>query len=63
VAHFWNRDPTNFVTIGVKPAATYYPLVRLNAGESFIFRLSQGIAPYAKADTAAVKLQKDILDD
>jgi len=62
-AYFRNRDATNFVEIGVKPAATFYPLVRLNAGERCAFRLSQGITPYAKADTANVILQRDILDD
>jgi len=63
VARFRNRDATNFVEIGVKPAATFYPLVRLNADEECIFRLSQGITPYAKADTAACILDRDILDD
>lgn len=63
VAHFRNRDATNFVQIGVDVAGTFYPLVRLNAGEEWIFRLSQGITPYAKADTAAVILTRDILDD
>ena len=63
VAHFWNRDATNFVQIGVDVAATFYPLIRLNAGEGCIIRLSQGVTPYAKADTAAVILQRDILDD
>lgn len=63
VARFRNRDDANFVEIGVKPAATFYPMVRLNAGEEYIFRLSQGITPYAQADTAACILDRDILDD
>ena len=63
VASFRNRDATNFVEIGVDVAATFYPLVRLNANESWIFRLSQGITLYAQADTAAVILDRDILDD
>lgn len=62
-AYFRNRDAANFVQIGVDVAATFYPLVRLNAGEGCLFRLSQGITPYAKADTAAVILQREILDD
>ena len=63
VARFRNRDATNFVQIGVDVAATFYPLVRLNADKEWTFRLSQGITPYAKADTAAVVLQREILDD
>jgi len=63
VAYFRNRDATNFVQIGVDVGATFYPLVRLNAGEGWAFRLSQGITPYAKADTGNVVLQREILDD
>ena len=63
IALFWNRDPANFVTIGVKPAATYYPLLRLKFGEAFPVRLEPGVTPYAKADTDAVKLERIILDD
>jgi len=62
-AHFRNRAPTNFVQIGVDVDGTFYPLVRLNAGESCMFRLAQGVTPYAKADTGAVVLTRDILDD
>ena len=63
VAYFRNRAPANFVQIGVDVAATFYPLVRLNAGEAWVFRLSQGITPYAQADTGAVVLQREILDN
>lgn len=63
VAHFRNRDAANFVQIGVDVGGTFYPLVRLNAGESYVFRLAQGITPYAKADTAAVVLERNILDN
>jgi len=63
VAHFRNRDAANFVQIGVDVAATFYPLVRLNAGEEWVFRISQGITPYAQADTGAVIIDRDILDD
>jgi hypothetical protein len=62
-ALFWNRDATNYVTIGVKPAATYYPCARLKAGETCLLRLEPSVTFYAKADTAAVILQKEILDD
>jgi hypothetical protein len=62
VAYFRNRAPANFVQIGVDVDGTFYPLVRLNAGEGWAFRLAQGITPYAKADTGAVVLQREILD-
>jgi hypothetical protein len=61
-----NRAPANYVEIGVMDAEeepTFCPLVRLNAGEGWAFRLAQGIAPYAKADTGAVVLQREILDN
>lgn len=62
VAYFRNRNATNFVEIGVDVSGTFYPLVRLNANEGWMFRLSQGITPYAKADTGAVVLEREILD-
>jgi len=63
VAYFRNRSATNFVQIGVEVAATFYPLVRLNPGEAWMFRFAQGITPYAQANTAAVVLQREILDN
>ena len=62
VAYFTNTDTTNFVTIGVKPAATYYPLLKIKAGETWPVRLDN-VAFYAKADTATVKLKYYILED
>lgn len=63
VSWFKNLDATNYVEIGVEVAATFYPLVRLNAGESYPFRLAQGVTPYARANTAAVLLEKEIFDN
>ena len=63
MCYFRNRDPSNFVEIGVDVGGTFYPLVRLNAGESCVFRLSQGIAPYAQADTGNVILERELLDN
>ena len=64
VALFRNRHATKYVTIGVKPAATYYPLIRIEPGEAWAFRIEPAIAPYAKAETGAtVKLECNILDD
>lgn len=62
-AYFRNLDGTNFVKIGVKPAATFYPLIRLEAGEPAILRLEPGITIYAQADTGAVALEVMILED
>ena len=63
VAYFRNRAPVNFVQMGVDVGGTFYPLVRFNPGEGWAFRLAQGITPYVKADTGAVVLQREILDN
>jgi len=56
---FQNLDTTNFVDIGVYAAlplpATFYPFIRLKAGEQGMMRLSTN-PPYALADTTSVKL-------
>jgi hypothetical protein len=57
-----NIDTVNFVEIGVKPAATFYPLHRLYPGEHMICRFSPNAAPYAKADTANVVLEHITLE-
>ena len=61
--HFRNRDATNFVQIGTDVAAAFVPVVRLNAGEACMFRASQAATLYAQADTAAVILERTIIDD
>ena len=62
-AFFRNLDSTNFVTIGTYVSATYYPCLKLKAGEYAIARLDGTKTFYAKADTASVKLQYAILSD
>jgi len=62
VGYFRNRHASRFVQIGVDVDGTFYPLVRINAGEGWPFRLAQGITPYAQADTGAVVLQREIMD-
>ena len=57
-----NLDATNFVDIGSYVAATFYPLVRVLAGERYPFRVKPGLTLYAKADTSAVKIQKTIYE-
>lgn len=53
---FQNMDATNFVSIRSGTGATN--LVRLNAGEIALFRMSgDASAPYAVADTSSVNLR------
>ena len=54
-AWFLNTATTNYVEIGVKPAGTFYPLIKLKAVESAGFRFGTN-APYVKANTASVNL-------
>lgn len=62
-AYFRNVDTTNFVEIGVQVGGTFYPLMRLNAGEAAITRLSQSTTVYARANNLAVNLQYYILSN
>jgi len=55
-AVFQNLDATNFVQIGVQVSGTFYPLLKLFPGESNQLRLEPSATPYARADTASVKL-------
>jgi len=59
-AWFRNLDTTNYVEVGVQVSGTFYPLVRLNAGEAAVFRLGV-ITPYAYANTGSVYLEHDIM--
>lgn len=62
-AQFRNLDATNYVEVGVDVAATFYPFLKLKPGEgSGPVRLGTS-APYAQADTGAVKLDYLILED
>lgn len=60
-----NIDATNFVDIGVDVAAAFEPMIRMEPGEPCCFRASKdaGATLYAKADTAAVKVEYMILED
>lgn len=63
---FRNLDATNFVEIGIDVAAAFKPVIRLEKdGEPACFRVSPvaGATLYAQADTAAVKLEYQILED
>lgn len=66
VAWFRNLDTTNYVEIGIQESGVFYPLVRLNYGEAWSFRLAQGVAPYARANATNnvnVVLEKLIFDN
>ena len=61
--YFRNRDATNFVQLGVDVGGTFYPLLRIEPNEIALFRMTQGITPYAQAAAAAVILERMIFDD
>lgn len=61
-ALFKNLDATNFVNIGIDSGGNFHPTIKLKPGECAACRLASN-APYAKADTAAVKLEYEIWDD
>jgi hypothetical protein len=59
-AFFRNMDATNYVEVGLDVAAAFQPLVRLNAGETAVFRLTTN-APFARFNTLAGNLEYTIL--
>lgn len=62
-AYFKNLDATNYVTIGTYVTSTYYPAIKLKAGEFCLFRLSPALVYYALADTAGIALEYQIISD
>lgn len=60
-SYFKNLDTTNYVELGRDVSASFYPFVKLLPGEACVLRLGT-TAPYAKANTASVKLQYVILE-
>lgn len=74
-AVFVNLDTTNYVEVGVDVGGTFYPFLKLKPGqaalpstsfvpgEQFTCRLGSGVVPYAKANTAPVKLSYVIYND
>lgn len=62
LARFENLDTTNYVEIGVLVSSTFYPFLKLKAGEFQFVRLGTS-APYAKANTAAVRLDYEIFQE
>ena len=54
IAIFSNLDITNYVEIGSFVGGTFYPFLKLGAGEQVMAKLS--VVPYARANTATVNL-------
>lgn len=55
VCMFTHLGTANYVELGVVVSGTFYPFVRINAGESWPLRLGT-TAPYAKASTGSIEL-------
>ena len=63
MAQFTNTDATHYVEIGLLDTGTFYPVAKLLPGEPAQFRVGSGFARLAAcANTAAVKLEKHILE-
>lgn len=54
-AAFQNLDDTNYIEVGIDVGASFYPFVKLLAGELCLVKLGTN-APYAQANVAAVDL-------
>jgi hypothetical protein len=61
-AYFKNVDATNYIQLGTDSSGAFIAFAKLKPGEFCILRLATA-APYAKANTAAVKLTYEIYDD
>lgn len=63
VCRIFNKDPTNFVTVGMWDGTHFHPLMEIRAGEFWIFRLSRelgneygtGTSVTSAADTLRIK--------
>ncbi len=60
-AFFRNLDATNYIEIGIQTGGVFYAFAKLLAGEVAVVRLNQTNAPYARANTASVRLAYSIL--
>jgi hypothetical protein len=61
-SYFVNIDTTNYVEVGVQVSGTFYPVVKLKAGEFGMFRIAV-LTLFARANTAAVELEHWIVED
>lgn len=60
-AWFKNVDPTNFIEVGIDAAGTFHPLLKLLASEFALCPLTTK-AIYARANTAAAKLEYNVVE-
>lgn len=56
-------DGGNVIEIGVKPAATFYPLAKILPGECWPIRIADGVTLYMKAVAGTPRLAYVILPD
>lgn len=56
---------TNYIEVGVQDSTgtNFLPLLRINAGEAVVFRLTPGAAPYARAYGTAARLERYVFDN
>jgi hypothetical protein len=50
-----NMDSTNNIQLGNYVSSVFYPIVRLNPGESYVFRLHESVVLYGKASAGTPK--------
>lgn len=61
---FVNQDTTNYIELGIVQGGTFYPFTKLKPGEPQAFRSAVAYnALYAKANTAAAKLEFRVYQD
>lgn len=56
-------DATNYVQIGTTVSGTFYPIIKIEAGEFAVFRLDPSVTLQMKANTAAVEVAYCIQND
>lgn len=61
-AVFVNQDDTNYIEIGAEDGGTFYPVIKLLAGEGCLVRCASGLS-HAVANTATVALEFFILEE
>jgi hypothetical protein len=59
-AYVRNNDATNYVEIGRVVSSTFYPAIKLKAGETALFRI--GGALFGQANTAACDVEITVLE-
>lgn len=64
LARLQNLDEDNFVTVGVYDGASFYPLLELGPGETFVMRLSryvnlEFVGTGTNADTNQLRMMAD----